>query len=80
MPRDLNLHMSRINRAILVTQQLFTNFKSFCSITALVTRMDLNVQKTGTLQCKPSNNGAACYKNCKRLFEYQHLLSLRGIW
>ena len=22
----------------------------------------------------------ACFKNCKQLFEYQHLLQLRGIW
>ncbi len=25
-------------------------------------------------------NGAACFKKCKQLFEYQHLRLLRDIW
>jgi hypothetical protein len=25
-------------------------------------------------------NGTACFKECKQLFEYQHLLLLRDIW
>ncbi len=25
-------------------------------------------------------NGAVCFKKCKQLFEYQHLLLLRDVW
>jgi hypothetical protein len=27
-----------------------------------------------------STNGTGCFKKCKQLFEYQHLLLLRDIW
>jgi hypothetical protein len=44
----------------------------------------------GNNALKNANNGTECFenaikgiahfKNCKQLFEYQHLLLLRGIW